>query len=130
VGASADQPLDALFAAITDGDIDAVAEVFAEDVKVWHNITDRAVDRDQSLAILRHFVRTVDDRRYEILERRHWDGGAMQRHVVHGTVDGAPLRAPVAIIFELRGDKITKIHEYVDSAAVQALMPKRRATAA
>jgi uncharacterized protein len=129
VRASPDQVLDALFDAITSGDIDAVAEVFAEDVAVWHNVTDRAVDRDASLAILRHFVKTVDERRYERLERHHWPGGAMQRHIVHGRVGGEPFRAPVCISFELRDGRITRIHEYVDSAAVGVLMPPRAAAA-
>jgi ketosteroid isomerase-like protein len=129
VGASPDQVLDALFDAITSGDIEAVSEVFAEDVAVWHNVTDRAVDRDASLAILRHFVKTVDDRRYETLERHHWPGGAMQRHIVHGRVGGQPFRAPVCISFELRDGRITRIHEYVDSAAVGILMSRRPSAA-
>jgi ketosteroid isomerase-like protein len=129
VGASPDQVLDALFDAITSGDIDAVSEIFDADVAVWHNVTDRAVDRDASLAILRHFVKTVAERRYETLERHHWPGGAMQRHIVHGKVGDQPFRAPVCISFELRDGRITRIHEYVDSAAIGVLIP-RRATAA
>jgi ketosteroid isomerase-like protein len=118
-----DQVIDALFAAITAGDIDAVAGLYDDGVAVWHNVTDRAVDRDASLAILRHFVRTVDARRYEILERRHWEGGAMQRHIVHGRVGDDAFYAPVCIRFELRDGRITRIDEYVDSAAIAALMP-------
>ncbi len=124
VGEGQDALLDALFDAITAGDIDAVSDIFSEDVAVWHNVTDRAVGRDHSLAILRHFVRTVDERRYEILERRHWQGGAVQRHIVHGRVDGREFYAPVCICFELRDGRIARIDEYVDSAAVSALMPR------
>jgi ketosteroid isomerase-like protein len=53
----------------------------------------------------------------------------MQRHIVHGRVGGQPFRAPVCISFELRDGRITRIHEYVDSAAVGILM-SRRASAA
>jgi ketosteroid isomerase-like protein len=119
-----DELIDALFSAITAGDIDAVAELYDDGVAVWHNVTDRAVDRDASLAILRHFVRTVDQRRYEILERRHWPGGAMQRHIVHGRVGDEPFYAPVCIRFELGDESITRIDEYVDSAAISALLPR------
>ena len=123
-----DELLDALFAAITAGDIDAVGEVYADDIEVWHNVTDRAIDRDASLAILRHYVKTVDERRYEILERRHWPGGAAQRHIVHGRVGGAPFYAPVSIWFQLGDDRIRRIDEYVDSAAVSSLMPRSAGT--
>jgi ketosteroid isomerase-like protein len=53
----------------------------------------------------------------------------MLRHVAHGRVGGEAFRAPVSISFEVSGGRITRIHEYVDSAAIQALIP-RRATAA
>ena len=121
-----DELLDALFAAITDGDIDGVAQTFDEQIAVWHNVTDRAVDRDMSLAILSHFVKTVDERRYEILERHHWPGGAMQRHIVHGRIGEEPFYAPVSISFAIRDGRITRIDEYVDSAAVTALTRGRQ----
>jgi ketosteroid isomerase-like protein len=122
--ADPDKFLDDFFDAITAGDLDAVAEMFHPEIRVWHNVTDRAVDREMSLAILRYYVRTVSPRRYEVIERRHWPGGAMQRHVVHGEVGEHVLRAPVCISFAFRDGKIAAINEYVDSAAVAAMMPE------
>ncbi len=118
-----DKLLDEFFAAITAGDLDAVAQMLHAQVQVWHNVTDRTVDAQMSLAILRYYVRTVSPRRYEILERRHWPGGAMQRHIVHGQVGERTMRAPVCISFAFRDGKIAAIHEYVDSAAVTVMMP-------
>ncbi len=117
-----DALLDDLFAAIENGDADGIARVFAPDIVVWHNITDRGVDREMSLKILASFVRRVSDRRYEILERRHWDGGAVQRHVVRGTTAQGPMEAPVCIMFQISDGLITRIDEYVDSAAVTAML--------
>jgi ketosteroid isomerase-like protein len=119
-----DQLLDDFFAAITAGDLDAVAHMFDPQVQVWHNVTDQSVDAETSLAILRYYVRTVSPRRYEIIERRHWPGGAMQRHVVHGKVGEQTMRAPVCISFAFRDGKIVSIHEYVDSAAVTVMLPE------
>ena len=115
--------LDRLFAAISAGDIDAVAAVFHDEIQVWHNVTGRTVDKRAGLAIMRWYVKTVAARRYEVVERRHWPGGAMQRHVLHGRVADVAIHAPVCITFELRGGQIVAIHEYVDSAAIAAMMP-------
>ena len=118
-----DAVLDGLFVAITAGDIDAIAEIFHDEIQVWHNVTDRAVDKRAALAIMRWYVRTVAERRYEVVERRHWPGGVMQRHVLHGRVGDAEIHAPVCIAFEVRDGQIIAIHEYVDSAAIAAMMP-------
>jgi len=113
------------FAAITAGDIDGVGEMYTDDVQVWHNVTDRALDREGSLALLRYYVRTVDQRRYEIIERRHWDGGAVQRHVLHGRVGEAVICAPVCLTFAFRDGRISAIHEYVDEQAIAPMLPTR-----
>jgi ketosteroid isomerase-like protein len=118
-----DKLLDDFFAAITKGDLEAVAQMFHPQVQVWHNVTDRAVDAQGSLAILRYYLHKVSPRRYEIIERRHWPGGAMQRHIVHGQVGEQTMRAPVCISFAFRAGKIVAINEYVDSAAVSVMMP-------
>jgi ketosteroid isomerase-like protein len=119
----ADALLDRLFAAITAGDIDAVAAIYHDEIRVWHNVTDRAVDKRTGLAILRWYVKTVSARHYEVVERRHWPGGVMQRHVLHGQAGETAIRAPACISFELRDGQIVTIHEYVDSGAIAAMMP-------
>jgi ketosteroid isomerase-like protein len=121
----ADRLLDQFFAAITAGDIEAVALMYHDDVRVWHNVTGRTIDAAASLAILRWYVQTVSSRRYEIIERRHWPGGAMQRHVVHGRVGERTIAAAVCISFDIGDGKIAAIHEYVDSGAIAAMMPAR-----
>jgi ketosteroid isomerase-like protein len=42
----------------------------------------------------------------------------VQRHVVHGTAKGETIAADVCIVFHVADDKITKIYEYLDQAAV------------
>src|SRR4051812_35802163 len=97
-----DALLDDFFRAIASGDIESVGEMYTDDVRVWHNVTDRALDREGSLALLRYFVRTVAERRYEIVARHHWDGGAVQRHVLHGRVGQTVMRAPICLTFAFR----------------------------
>ena len=87
-----DRLLDDFFAAIQRGDIDAVAAFYADDVEVWHNVTRSALDKQKSLDLLRYWIRNVTDMRYHVLERRIFDGGAVQRHEVHGVAHGTALQ--------------------------------------
>jgi ketosteroid isomerase-like protein len=103
--------LDELFAAVQAGDIDTVASLYAEDVAVWHNLTGQVQAKAENLDLLR----------YEVLERQVFAGGAVQRHVIHGTANGADLNAQVCIVFHLRDGLIAEIFEYLDAGAVSAV---------
>jgi ketosteroid isomerase-like protein len=113
--------LDEFFAAIQRGDIDTVSALYADDVEVWHNVTRSSLDKQGSLDLLRYWLRSVTDMRYHVLERRTFDGGAMQRHEVHGVARGTALQVPVCIVFHVAGGRITRIYEYLDRAAVAAV---------
>jgi hypothetical protein len=58
---------------------------------------------------------------YEVLERRTYNGGAVQRHVIHGRANGIAIHASVCIVFHIAGDQMTRIYEYLDPAAVSAV---------
>jgi len=115
-----DDLLDAFFATIERGDIDAVAEFYDDGIAVWHNTTGTALDKAGSLRLLRFWCRSVRAIRYEILERHTFDGGAVQRHVVHGDAGGETIAAQVAIVFHVADGRITSIFEYLDPAHVAA----------
>jgi hypothetical protein len=76
---TAEQLLDSLFAAISARDLDAVAELYHAEMQAWNNVSRRTVDRAGSLRILRAFLERVTTARYEVLQREHCAGGAMQR---------------------------------------------------
>ena len=56
---------DRLFAAIEAGDTSTVAELYAPDVKVWHNYDQIEQERDANLATLGWMSRKVSGIRYE-----------------------------------------------------------------
>jgi hypothetical protein len=116
-----DELLDRLFAAICERDLDAVAELYADDVEVWHNTSGRALELDGSIAVLRAFLARVSDVRYEILERRHWHNGAMQRHVLHVRVGELDHAIDACITFTFAADRISNVFEYVDGRALSPL---------
>ncbi len=76
-----------LFSAVAAGDIDRVQAVYAEDVAVWHNVTQQTQTRDESLKLLGYFTSRVSDLRYEVHEREFFPGGFVQRHTLHGKLE-------------------------------------------
>jgi ketosteroid isomerase-like protein len=116
-----DELLDQLFAGIVAGDLDAVERVYADDVAVWHNSSGRTLDREGSMRVLRAFLERAGEVRYEILERRHWDNGAMQRHVLHVRPNGSDHAIDTCITFAFADGRIREVHEYIDSRALAPL---------
>ena len=120
-GTGTSELLDRFFAAIVDGDAGTVDAIYADDVEVWHNVTGKVMNKADNVRLLAFWHSRVEGMRYEVLERQTFPGGAAQRHIVHGTANGAELHAPVAIFFHVEDGRITKVFEYLDPAAVAAV---------
>lgn len=111
-----------LFAAIERGDLDALRELYAPEVEIWHNVTGRTQTREENLSLLRYFVGRVSERRYEVLARDFFPGGFVQRHVLHGRVaSGDLITAPACLVVYVSKGKIERLFEYLDQAAVRAV---------
>jgi ketosteroid isomerase-like protein len=114
-----DKVANELFAAVAAGDTDRVRAIYADDVEVWHNATQKTQTIDENLRLLKSFTSRVSDLRYEVHEREFFSGGFVQRHTLHGKLaSGDPLDVPVCIVIHAADGKIQRIFEYIDSAAV------------
>jgi ketosteroid isomerase-like protein len=116
-----------LFAAIEAGDVEAVRELYDPGVEVWHN-TDRAAQgRDENLATLGWVVRNLPGLRYTDVRRSATDDGFVQRHVLVATNRaGRQVEVPACIVATVHDGRITRLDEYLDSAAVTAMMEQPR----
>ena len=119
-------PTDAIaskfFAAIERGDLDAVRELYAPDVQVWHNVTGRTQTRDENLKLLKFFTGRVSEIRYEVLARDFFQGGFVQRHILHGKLaSGESIAAPVCLVVHVSGGRIERLFEYLDPASVRGV---------
>lgn len=112
--------LDRFFGAIERGDQVELAALYADDVRVWNNMSKSAVDKQRSLVILQRFGTRVADRRYEVLDRCIQPGSAVQRHILHGNTANGPIRAHVCIAFDIADGRITRLYEYLDPADIAA----------
>ncbi|WP_442930099.1 nuclear transport factor 2 family protein [Mycolicibacterium sp. BiH015] len=115
---------DRLFGAIERSDIDTVAALFSPDIAVWKSGDTRDNDHRRSVKIIRWFITTTSERRYEILDRRHFEGGFVQQHILHATAGtGTTIAMRVCIVIEVGDDGlITRINEYFDPAEIQPLL--------
>jgi len=115
---------DALFTAIERGDLDTVAAMWADDVKVWHSGDAADNDLGPALKVIRWFMRITTTRRYEILDRQLFDGGFVQQHVLHAqATHGASIQLRVCIVIKVDADGlITRIDEYFDPADMAPLL--------
>jgi limonene-1,2-epoxide hydrolase len=116
-----DAVLDRFFDAIERLDMAVIEEIYDPGVEVWHNVTMAAINRDQSIDLLRFFTNRVRGMRYEILERQAWDGGAVQRHIVHGHIGEDPYMLHACIVFHVEDGHIMRLFEYLDAASAGAV---------
>jgi ketosteroid isomerase-like protein len=115
---------DRLFSAIGAGDVDAVAAMWSDDVTVWHAGDKRPSEKARAIRVIEWFVSATADRHYDVLDRRFFDGGFVQQHVLHGTArDGTPYSLRVGIIIGVGPDGlITRVDEFLDPADLAPLL--------
>ena len=114
---------DRLFLAIENSDIAIVEQLWDPDVVVW-KVADRERDRQRALRVITWFIDTTTDRRYEILDRRFFDGGFVQQHILHANGrNGGSISMRVCIVIKVGANGlISRIDEYFDPAEIAPLL--------
>lgn len=120
----ASQLLDTYFAALEEGDIDKVLSCYADDAQIWHNFDQVTMTPEQNGAsLVRDFFAVFSTREYLEVRRYLLPTGAVQQHVLKLVRhDGKSISWPGCIVFELIGDKIKRLEEYVDLSSFLAAM--------
>ena len=116
------------FAALEDGDIAALREIYAPDAVIWHN--DDLIEQpvDENLKVLQGLHRAVSGLHYEIIRRVPAPDGVLQQHVLRGRLDnGAEVELHAAMYLQVRDGHITRIEEYLDSGKRAAIKAAREA---
>lgn len=124
---------DRLFGAIERGEYDTVDGMWADDVTVWHTGDSQDNDRVRALKVIRWFLDNTTRRSYEILDRRCFDGGFVQQHVLRASrsdrgersdgMDNPSIEMRVCIVIKVDGEgRITRVDEYFDPADMAPLL--------
>ena len=107
---------DTLFRAIENTDIALIEELWNDDIAVWHTGDSKDNDRDRALRVIAWYINRTTTRRYEILDRRLFESGFVQQHILHATgTNGQTMAMRVCIVVELAPNGlISRIDEYFD----------------
>jgi ketosteroid isomerase-like protein len=113
----------ALFTAIEAGRPDDVAALYADDVAVWHNFSNRTQNRAENLRTLEGLIASSAAVRYAVTERMLIAGDrVLQRHDLHvRTHGGEEFVIPACIFVTVRDGRIVRIDEYLDTGQVNEL---------
>jgi ketosteroid isomerase-like protein len=111
-----------LIAAISAGDVDAVAALYHEDLIGWRNVDRRELNRRQMLKIIGFLASGVKDLRYDDVRVATTPRGYVQQHVLRATApDGRAVEVPACLVVEIAEGQIRRIDEYMDAAALAPL---------
>jgi ketosteroid isomerase-like protein len=110
------------FAAVSDGDVDAVREIYAPGAVIWHNNDGIEQTAEQNLRVLAWIATNVGDFRYEEARCQPTPTGFVEQHVTRGIApSGAEFSIPACIVCTVADGRITRLDEYLDSAHTAAI---------
>jgi ketosteroid isomerase-like protein len=115
---------DRLFAAIENGDAAAVDRLWSNDIAVWRAGARRDDDKARAMRVIDWFIAATTERHYEILDRRLFDGGFVQQHILRATGHaGQSISVRVCIVIRVgTNGLINRIDEYFDRAEIAPLL--------
>lgn len=114
---------DKLFRAIERGDTATVAaEVYAPDAVIWHSHTNATQTAAENVRLLEMVTGRLRGMRYEDIRRQRTERGFVQQHVLRATTPaGEAVELLACVVCDVRNGRITRLDEYIDSAAVERL---------
>ena len=113
-----DDIADGVVAAITAGDSEALGELYADDVVIWHNTDGIEMTKEQNLASLDALAAMTTSRSFSDIRRYDIEGGFVQQHVMHLDWGSGSGELPGCLIVKVEDGKIIRADEYLDGATI------------
>ncbi len=105
------------------GDVDGVADVYADDVAVWRNFDLQTIGKKQTVKVVGFLVKSVKELRYDDVRVQATPGGFVQQHVLRGIApNGKSVEAHACLVAQVSGGRIVRLDEYIDSAQLAPLL--------
>ena len=111
-----------LFSAFETGDMDTVRQLCAPQFRARQNLNNE-FDVETLIQFSQAVSAIVKDFRYEDIIRSATDSGFVEEHTVRGTLpNGSQLTLVACVVADIENGKITRLREYVDTAAAAGLI--------
>ncbi len=108
--------------ALEAGDTETVLACYAPDAKIWHNTDGIEQTVEQNMKVLAWITRKLPNRTYKIIRREALSDGFLQQHVLTAALpDGSRFEMAACVIVKVENGVITRLDEYLDSAAAAVL---------
>lgn len=109
------QIAEALTTAVAARDIEAVADLYHQDLVVWHSYDNAEQTREENLSSLGAFLLGAKEVRYDEIRRQRTDDGFVQQHILMAELaDGpSPAPRPACLVVRVRDGKIHRLDEYI-----------------
>lgn len=114
-----------LIQAVITGDLALAETLYAEDARLWQNLSGKEVDRARALKTIQWLAHTIEGLAYEDVRIAPTPDGFVQQHVMVGKGPGGDVRIPAVMVATVVEGKLTRVDEYMDSAHLGPLSPKR-----
>lgn len=110
-----------LFSAFETGDMDTVRQLCAPKFRARQNLNNE-FDVETLIQFSQAVSAIVKDFRYEDIIRSATNSGFVEEHTVRGTLpNGSQLTLVACVVADIENCKITRLREYVDTAAAAGL---------
>ena len=111
-----------LLAAITTTDVEALRRIYSPDVVIWHNFDQVEQTLEENLKVMFWMGKRLSGMEYGDIHRQPTPTGYVQQHILRGTApDGTKLEMPACLVVTIKGERITRLDEYLDPAGAAAL---------
>jgi ketosteroid isomerase-like protein len=109
--------------AVEAGDEATLRSIYSDDVRVWHNFDDLTVTKDETIGVLMEIFRMGVRFRHHLEEEFVVGDRVVRRQRIDATTAGGrTVAVHMAFFATLEGGHITRVEEYLDSEAFDALM--------
>ena len=111
----------ALFDAIEAGDLDAVADCYADEMTMWFNVTGQESSKEENLAALVAGQSVARRRLYNDRNINTFDDGFVVQYTTHVVAhNGTKVPLHACLVARVHDGKIVRMDEYLDSTKFRA----------
>jgi ketosteroid isomerase-like protein len=110
---------DKMFTALQRGEISVLDQIYAPDVRIWHNWDNAEQSREDNLRILSGIPTRYDDFGYDEPRCTVLVDGFLRQHIIRATIGDKTVNVPAIFRVFVDAGKVSRIEEYMDAGELR-----------